>query len=88
MSHTNAQGIAVVTGASAGLGAVYADRLARRGYDLLLVARNKSRLDTVAAKITENTGRTVEYWPPTSPTPPNSRRWKPAYAPTSRSRCW
>ncbi|MBE1491151.1 SDR family NAD(P)-dependent oxidoreductase [Plantactinospora soyae] len=60
MSDTNAQGIAVITGASTGLGAVYADRLARRGHDLLLVARNKSRLDTVAAKIAENTGRTVE----------------------------
>jgi short-subunit dehydrogenase len=60
MSDTNAQGIAVITGASAGLGAVYADRLARRGYDLLLVARNKSRLDAVAAKVIENTGRTVE----------------------------
>ncbi|MGW4467364.1 SDR family NAD(P)-dependent oxidoreductase [Micromonospora sp. NPDC004704] len=60
MSDTNTRGIAVVTGASAGMGAVYADRLARRGYDLLLVARDKSRLDTVASKITANTGRTVE----------------------------
>ncbi|GAB3960338.1 SDR family NAD(P)-dependent oxidoreductase [Micromonospora vulcania] len=60
MSATNTQGIAVITGASTGIGAVYADRLARRGYDLLLVARNKSRLDTVAAKVTEDTGRTVE----------------------------
>jgi short-subunit dehydrogenase len=60
MSDTNTQGIAVVTGASTGVGAVYADRLARRGYDLLLVARNKTRLDAVAAKIIEDTGRTVE----------------------------
>ena len=54
------KGYAVVTGASAGIGAIYADRLARRGHDLILVARNEERLRALAAKIAGETGRKVE----------------------------
>jgi len=59
MSQSN-KGLAVITGASSGIGAVYADRLARRGHDLLLIARRQDRLEQLAAEITGRTGRKVE----------------------------
>lgn len=49
-------GTAIVTGASAGLGRIYADRLAKRGYDLLLVARRSELLDDVAKSIVASYG--------------------------------
>ena len=52
-------GIALVTGASRGIGAIYADRLARRGYDLILVARDETALKALAARLTSETGRLV-----------------------------
>jgi uncharacterized protein len=60
MSTTKTKGTALITGASAGIGAVYADRLAKRGYDLILVARNGDRLATLAQRLKSETGRSVE----------------------------
>ena len=54
------KGTALITGASAGIGAVYADRLAKRGYDLILVARDKTRLSTLAQRVRDATGRSVD----------------------------
>jgi len=54
---------ALITGASTGIGATYADRLAERGYDLILVARDAIRLDAVARKLSSRYGVSAEIIP-------------------------
>ncbi len=63
MSSLSPKGAALITGASSGIGAIYADRLARRGYDLILVARNEQRLAAVAERLRGETGRQVTVLP-------------------------
>ncbi|MCP1517955.1 short-subunit dehydrogenase [Pseudomonas migulae] len=56
----SSKGTALITGASSGIGAVYADRLARQGYDLILVARSQAKLNALANHLSNETGRAVE----------------------------
>ena len=59
MTTQQSKGTALITGASAGIGSLYADRLARRGHDLILVARDLQKLDALAARLRSETGRKV-----------------------------
>lgn len=57
---TDTKGTVLITGASSGIGAIYADRFAARGHDLILVARNLGRLADVAASLKEKHGVQVK----------------------------
>ena len=50
----------LITGASTGIGAVYADRFARRGHDLVLVARDRARMETLGDRLRRETGVAVD----------------------------
>lgn len=57
------KGIALLTGASSGIGAIYADRLARASHDLIRVARRADKLRRLAEELTNRTDRWVETLP-------------------------
>src|ERR1700687_1643717 len=59
-SSTSGKGTAVITGASSGIGKVYADRLAKRGYNLLLIARRGDRLKELAQQLGNDQGVSAE----------------------------
>jgi hypothetical protein len=50
----------LITGASSGIGATYADRFARRGHDLVLVARDKERMEAVAVRLRRDHGVAID----------------------------
>jgi short-subunit dehydrogenase len=50
----------LITGASTGIGATYADRFARRGHDLVLVARDVARMEAVAGRLRQETGVSID----------------------------
>ncbi|MEY8771152.1 SDR family NAD(P)-dependent oxidoreductase [Erwinia sp. DT-104] len=57
------QSTVLITGASTGIGAVYAERFASRGHNLVLVARDKTKLDSLAERLRHERGISVDVLP-------------------------
>src|SRR5687767_4100171 len=53
----------LITGASTGIGAVYAERFAERGHDLVLVARDRARMEALAERLRGETGVAIDILP-------------------------
>src|SRR5258708_39332157 len=61
MSNSPSKGTALITGPSRGIGAVYAPRLAKRGFDLILVARSVEPLKALAASLSSASGQHITF---------------------------
>jgi uncharacterized protein len=57
MSIAETKGTVLITGASSGIAAVYADRFVKRGYDLILATRDQSRRAALARRLKDETCR-------------------------------
>jgi uncharacterized protein len=88
MTTTHGKGTALITGASSGIGAIYANRLAKRGHDLILVARNRQRLTSLARRLSNETGRKVETVEADLTSSADLQRVENILRPMPASRCW
>ncbi len=63
VTETSDKTTVLITGASTGIGATYAERFAHRGHPLVLVARDAARMQALAARLKGETGVTVDVLP-------------------------
>ena len=78
----------LVTGASTGIGAVYADRFARRGHDLVLVARDAVRLERLAERLRRDNGVQVDVLRADLTDPQDLARIERRLREDARIACW
>jgi short-subunit dehydrogenase len=72
----NENSAVLITGASSGIGATYAQRFARRGHDLVLVARDKTRLDALATRLRDEFNIAVDVLQADLTGPTTCTQWK------------
>jgi len=84
MNSSSAPGTALVTGATAGIGLEFARQLAGRGHDLVLVARDRARLEALAADLHQSYDVLVETLPADLGDPDELRRVEDRLADASR----